>query len=121
VDAGESNLRMAVRGTGRNITLLTGMEARILSRYPVFDGPLVQSPRAGAVEVIAVSLISTSPDPWRDSLRGKLAISDPYFADNVVTVNPGEIVVFDVKVLAQEATMTGCWILAFNMTVRNRR
>ncbi|MGH6745832.1 hypothetical protein [Novosphingobium sp.] len=110
VDAGESNLRMIVRGIGRNTTLLTGMEARVLSRYPVFDGTLVQSPSAGAVEVIAVSFDLDAPRPvarFFDEESGHFR--DPYFADNVVTITPGEIVVFNVKALAKEATYN--WVL----------
>jgi len=105
-DAGQSNMRMVMRGIGRNATLITGMTARIISRDPIHRGTLVSSRSTGASEVttIAFNLDATRPLARSfDQVKADV-VGEPYFIDNVITIDPDSTFIFDVKALASRAT-----------------
>lgn len=114
VDVGESHLRMAIRGIGRHPTLISSMRARIVSRAPVIDNILVTAPSAGASDTIKIGFDLDSERPValrNDSATGEFG--DRYFDDNFITVNPGEIVVFDIVGRAGVATYN--WMIELDI------
>lgn len=104
-DAGQSSIRMVLRGTGRTATLITGMTARIISRDPIHGGTLVNSRSTGASQVDTIAFKLDARHPLaRTYEQGRRVVGEPYFIDNVIAIDPGETFIFDVKGLAKEAT-----------------
>jgi hypothetical protein len=115
VDVGWSYVRVAVEGRRNSTVRIVNMRAVVTSRDEPFNGISVLLSSQGQIGVRVVSLDLDEPEAIarrRDETGNQ---GEPYFRDRVVTLNEGEVEIFEV-----EGTTIQCyceWVIELELLV----